>query len=212
MINVEEKELTKIEKIKKLWNNKQTHALIVLGMWLTFFALVFVVLGIMSLFTSDEKNLNENKSVSVVEKLDELNYYDYDYEYIINDNNSIYSYKGEKTIEKNIGYYESLNGIVKYEISDGKVYKINNELKEESSEIITSKDYYYTNLVNIKNLVRFYENDVKKIDDKYILDVNTNDAKYYFEFTFDNDNIKEIKITVDNTSYELDYKNVKEAK
>lgn len=213
-MNKDEKEK---RTFKELWNNKRTHALIVLGLWFLFFALTFIVLGIASLFAPKKNNYVSNepseKEVEVVEAniigmLENLKNSNYNYTFkISSDDGNIMIYNGEVNDSSNIGYYENNDLIVKYSVSDNIYYELKGEELVLNSNIITDEIKNNIDINVIISDIKNYENANKAsiIENIYTYQINDN---YVISVSKNSKSIDRIVINKENINYELEFKNV----
>lgn len=202
---------------KEMWNDKRMHAIIVLGMWFAFFALTFLILGVLSLFNSKDIEQKEKVeiptetvSANVPKMLENLIASDYSYEYIIITGENRYSYNGTKEAEENKGYYESATGIIKYSVIDNVYYQMDGETLIENVNIISEQDKQFMDLNNIFERIKEYElnNEVIIEENKYIYDLLINENVCKIEIYTNNNNISEIFITYNDFNYDFNFKNI----
>ena len=200
---------------KELWANKQTKAIIKLGMWFASFFLLFVVLSIASLFTDDTKVRKNNNDENVVEEkveanmitlLNNLNNSSYSYEYKVNNTNEVYTYNGTKDKTEENGFYQKNNEIYKYQVKEGIFYKVDNE--NITDEIILNEtDQENFKLENILNSVRTYETSNKAIIENDVYTYNI-DENYIINITKSGNNISNINIKINDIEYSMNFKNI----
>lgn len=196
---------------KELWSDTRTRALIKLGMWFIFFTIVFLFLGIASLFSNKNSSKEEMKQEEVVtanipSMLENLISSNYTFEFKIISGDNSYSYNGSKENGEIKGYYENINGIVKYIIKDNNYYEVNNEELIENNTIITEEDKIILDLASLLNIIKEYEvnNEVKQDDNVYKYDIV--DKK--ITITTKSSDIEKIVINYNNVNYDLIFKNI----
>ena len=200
---------------KELWANKQTKAIIKLGMWFAFFFFLFLILSIISLFTDepipkdvDKKNeiIEEKVEANIINLLNKLNSSNYSYEYKIVNENDSYIYSGTKDNDTNSGFYQKNNDIYKYQVIEGIFYKVNNgELTDEI--ILNEMDQPYLKLDNIISTIKTYEENNRVIIENDVYTYNVS-ANYIISIEKVGNNINNINIKVDNTEYIMNFKNI----
>lgn len=200
---------------KELWANTRTRALIKLGMWFSFFILIFLVLGIVSIFNNNNQSQEQTKKEEVVTAnistmIENLISCNYTFEYKIVSGDIQYSYTGSKENKEEKGYYESSNDIIKYIIKDNVYYELNNNELIENNEIINEEDKNILNLNNILSIIKKYEleNEALKEGNEYIYNVVNNDINYQIKIITKNSDIQSIVIDYDNINYNLTFKNI----
>lgn len=200
---------------KELWANTRTRALIKLGMWFAFFILIFLILAIASLFSGTSLPKEDVKQQEVVTAnipamLENLIASNYTFEYKITNNDFSYSYIGSRENGEIKGYYENLNGIIKYTIKDNIYYELNNNELIENNEIISQEDKNILDLNNLLVTIKNYEleNEVLPQDNVYTYDILNNDVNYQIKITTKSSDIETIVINYSNVNYELIFKNV----
>ena len=207
---------------KELWNNKRTHALIVLGIWFAIFAFLFLVLGVASLFQSTKTlPIKEEETPKIVQPnipkmLENLISSNYTFEYQITkqviqeeiETVQHYSYTG--TVENGIttGYYESSTGIIKYTIEDGVYYQINNEEKIENNDIISLEDRNILDLNSLLTKIKEYTSTYNEEENNYHYEITEETINYEIQIATEGSNIKTIIIKSDLAEYNLQFKNI----
>ena len=199
---------------KELWANKQTRALIKLGMWFAFFVFVFLVLFIISLFTpKKERVTNQVKTeektveVNVAKMLDYLIDGTYSYEFKVTNNKNSYSYNGTKTKTGDSGYYEINNTIVKYSVVDDNYYEMVNEQINPDNIIMNEYDKHNLNLNYILDQIRKID-EPEVVDKTYTYDLEDGSSPQRIVVTVNNVNIEKIEMDCGDTDYELIFKNI----
>lgn len=189
----------------KLWENKRYHALICLGLWLIFFLFVFLIVVIP--YNNTLKNLpknNENENVTTfMDMKEKLLNSDYDYKYTINTSLGKTVYTGNKTKEKDTGYRENSEGLIKYEINSEGIFQINMDEKVPLENLYLDLNENYLDIQKIYDLTKdlienvnedqneiSYENEniivIFKINEQNILSINIKDNNDDYLLEFDN--------------------------
>ena len=177
---MEEKELTKWQKIKKAWKEPKTHALMSLGLYAIFFTSIFLVVKIRGIILDakyDKPNI-EYEKVEVIDEYKELD--NYEYKYTITKNNDTYVLNG--TVYKN---KEKLK-----EEGNNKIYYLNDESEIYPQEYIDlenklginltylNPEYIY-NYIKISKLIDSTE--YKDSTKKEIYEISIKDLKELFK-------------------------------
>lgn len=215
---MEEKELTKWQKIKKAWKEPKTHALMSLGLYAIFFTSIFLVVKIRGLILDakyDKPNI-EYEKVEVIDEYKELD--NYEYKYTITKNNDIYVLNG--TVYKN---KEKLK-----EEGNNKIYYLNDESEIYPQEYIDlenklginltylNPEYIY-NYIKISKLIdsteykdstkkEIYEISIKDLKELFKINVEKSNALGTLTVLSDRNNINSIEISFINNEYFKTYK------
>lgn len=189
----------------KLWENKRYHALICLGLWLIFFLFVFLIVVIP--YNNTLKNLPKNNDIENVttfmDMKEKLLNSDYDYKYTINTSLGKTVYTGNKTKEKDTGYRENSEGLIKYEINSEGIFQINMDEKVPLENLYLDLNENYLDIQKIYDLTKdlienvneeqneiSYENEniivIFKINEQNILSINIKDNNDDYLLEFDN--------------------------
>lgn len=189
----------------KLWENKRYHALICLGLWLIFFLFVFLIVVIP--YNNTLKNLPKNNDIENVttfmDMKEKLLNSDYDYKYTINTSLGKTVYTGNKTKEKDTGYRENSEGLIKYEINSEGIFQINMDEKVPLENLYLDLNENYLDIQKIYDLTKdlienvneeqneiSYENEniivIFKINEQNILSINIKDNNDNYLLEFDN--------------------------
>ena len=215
---MEEKELTKWQKIKKAWKEPKTHALMSLGLYAIFFTSIFLVVKIRGLILDakyDKPNI-EYEKVEVIDEYKELD--NYEYKYTITKNNDTYVLNG--TVYKN---KEKLK-----EEGNNKIYYLNDESEIYPQEYIDlenklginltylNPEYIY-NYIKISKLIdsteykdstkkEIYEISIKDLKELFKINVEKSNALGTLTVLSDRNNINSIEISFINNEYFKTYK------
>ena len=189
----------------KLWENKRYHALICLGLWLIFFLFVFLIVVVP--YNNTLKNLpknNENENITTfIDMKEKLLNSDYDYKYVVNTSLGKTVYTGNKTKEKDTGYRENSEGLIKYEINSEGIFQINMDEKVPLENLYLDLNENYLDIHKIYDLTKdlienvneeqneiSYENEniivIFKINEQNILSINIKDNNDDYLLEFDN--------------------------
>ncbi len=180
----------------KLWNNKRTHALMVLGVWFIFF---FVIILLMNGLSSNQR---PKEIIPLETKWIELKKNNYSFVYRISINNEISIYSGEQNDKIVMGLKDTNSGTMKYYIDDNIYYKV----LLDNYEVI---DNVYENVdINLINVNYIYDL-IKDISENKIGNVTTyNLDNYSIEVTENDEIITNIKINLDESIYDLTFGNI----
>ena len=197
--------------VVKLWDNKKTHALICLGIWIIFFLFVYIIV-VLPYYDNNDNSMNRvDNSIDNVTTENVITFEgmknkllngEYDYKYTINTSLGKTIYTGSKTQEKDLGYKENSEGLVKYEINNDGIFKINMDEKIPIEDLYIGLNENFFDIQKIYELTTnltenideekneiSYENEnmkiVFKINEQSILSINIkdNDDDYLLEFS-----------------------------
>lgn len=190
------------------WQTERGKAIVKLGLWLVF----ILALIIFALVNKNDNTINkeneetEEKEVYEFKKYDEMieslldSNYEFNYDIVINDTN--YLFNGTKCNNEVLGYKESNMGIIKYYISDNTYQVVLKELVPIEN-LYENIDINYLDLNILFNNLNEYLYNIEKNDNKRTITYKKDG--YQVEVITNLDNITNIKITVDNNTYNLSY-------
>ena len=193
--------------IVKLWYNKRTHAMIVLGIYLFIFLILFVLAKIATMTTKVTNNGSNKETITAFTKrLDESNLM---VNYSITNGNKKYYYSGQKITNTNV-----IKGSFLYDGSSTDAYLVSDKCFDKVVNIddpstYTTNEKACPSDINYSLLDYNYINKILKglngkfIGEKYCT-YHLNDEltiKLYYE----NNNINKIEIANGKTTYELVY-------
>lgn len=185
--------------IKELWKNPKTHALMVLGIYAFFFAIVIIYIQIGSSIKNTEPNINNNYS-----SLDNLNNMKtYEYKYLITkvtNETNIINVEGIKYNNQNS--FKILNDNQTYYIEDDLI-KPNDLFPDDLYllEIEPNKIYEYI-LANDKYSEIEYSDGSKKIE--YLISLNDIKTELDIYEQLNDDQIKITTYEEDNVIYKIE--------
>lgn len=191
----------------KLWENKRYHALICLGLWLIFFLFVFLIVVIP--YNNTFKNLpknNENENITTfIDMKEKLLNSEYDYKYMIYTTLGKTVYTGNKTKEKDTGYRENSEGLIKYEINNEGIFQINMDEEVPLENLYLDLNENYLDIQKIYDLTKDLIENVNE---------EQNEISYEKEnigiiFKINEQNILSINIKDNNNDYLLEFDNIK---
>lgn len=186
----------------KLWLNKRTHAMMVLGAYLVFFAILLIVINVGSPKTNTTKTNKEHLN-KLFANYKEKNY---KFNHMITNNDKVYYFNGTNTDGIIIGKI----------IDDDKIYNVKIENKEctvgtynENGEFIPAYEtcpaelrYTYFIPEEIYETVKYLKISPTSLKDHYYIKLND---QISYDISFENDEIKAIVIKEKDTSYQLRY-------
>ena len=191
----------------KLWENKRYHALICLGLWLIFFLFVFLIVVIpynKTLKTLPKSNENENVTTFIDMKEKLLNS-EYDYKYTINTSLCKTVYTGNKTKEKDTGYRENSEGLIKYEINNEGIFQINMDEKVSLENLYLDLNENYLDIQKIYDLTLNLTENVNEDQNE----ISYENENIRIIFKINEQNILSINIKDNNDDYLLEFDNIK---
>ena len=191
----------------KLWENKRYHALICLGLWLIFFLFVFLIVVIP--YNNTLKNLpknNETENVTTfMDMKEKLLNSDYDYKYVVNTSLGKTVFTGNKTKEKDTGYKENSEGLIKYEINNEGIFQINMDEKVPLENLYLDLNEDYLNIQKIYDLT---QNLIENIHEEQN-EISYENGNIEIIFKINEQNILSINIKDNNDDYLLEFDNIK---
>ena len=191
----------------KLWENKRYHALICLGLWLIFFLFVFLIVVIPynnTLKTLPKSNENENV-ITFIDMKEKLLNSEYDYKYTINTSLGKTVYTGNKTKEKDTGYRENSEGLIKYEINSEGIFQINMDEKALLENLYLDLNENYLNIQKIYDLTKDLIENVNEEQNE----ISYENENIVIIFKINEQNILSINIKDNNDDYLLEFDNIK---
>ena len=191
----------------KLWENKRYHALICLGLWLIFFLFVFLIVVIP--YNNTLKNLpknNENENITTfIDMKEKLLNSEYDYKYTINTSLGKTVYTGNKTKEKDTGYRENSEGLIKYEINSEGIFQINMDEKVPLENLYLDLNENYLDIQKIYDLTKDLIENVNEEQNE----ISYENENIVIIFKINEQNILSINIKDNNDDYLLEFDNIK---
>lgn len=190
----------------KLWENKRTHALICLILWIIFLLLILFILSFSNKNTQKNIPSNEIKNdiITISNMKNKLLNYNFEYKYTIVINNEKIIYTGKYQNNENRGYKEENSGLTKYLINNEGTYQINLDEQIEITNLFDKINLNYITLEYIFN----------SIDNKEPI-INEETNELYFNLVeeqiiikTDENNIKSIEIKNNNDDYLLEFSNI----
>lgn len=200
------------------WQSEKGKAAIKLGLWMIFIVVLIVIVIISEQGTTDltddevippEVDSGENTDFNnYSDMLDNLLLDNYEYSYTITTENGKYIYTGWKNDNKEIGFREDGNGIIKYFVDESNTYRINMDTLEVMTDLYNGFDSSYIDLHLLFENLSEYLYSVEKNGN--IRTINYDKEGYQVIVTTDIENITNIQITVDTATYDLEFTKVGE--
>lgn len=208
-----------MEEKNSFWKTEKGKAAIKLGLWMIFIIILIVVV----LFseknevdnTFDDMPEDNNDTPEVV--YDFENYNDmqerliqgnYEYIYTITTESNKYIYSGSKADGKEMGFREDGTSVIKYYVDSNGTYQINLDNAVPLSNLYPNFDSSYLDLPKLFDNLSEILYSVDKREEKRVI---TYDKEgYQVVVNTDLENITSILITVDTTTYELEFTKIGE--
>lgn len=202
------------------WQSEKGKAAIKLGLWMIF---IFVLIAIVIFSERDNSNNvindtpnNENEEVETPtyefenynDMQDKLLKNNYGYVYTITTSDSKYIYTGIKDGTKELGFKEDATGVIKYFVDDTGTYQVNLDNTTLIDTLYQNVDSSYLDIALVfDNLSEFLYSVTKNGDMRTII---YDKEGYQVTVLTDTENITNITITVDTTTYELEFTKIGE--
>ncbi len=191
------------EFLKYLNDNPRIKAIFKLGLWLIFFATIFVVFYIISLIVPQKPN-NSTKKQDIIKTIEVVASSNYEFEYNIKVNDNKIKMNGQKYNDIMRFYKEDNGNIVKYQIEGEHAYQIIGDYFEPITDNIYGDiEIGFIDLNSIISLLSTYQ--YRLVDNNYEYDLI--DRKVVIT---DSKTSLKITITTEANSYELSYRNYNE--
>ena len=196
------------------WQTNRGKSVIKLGAWIIFIVIILVL----SVFGKDDNYDNviddsQNETEEVIYEF--VNYSDmqkellknnYEYEYIIKNNDNIIIFNGVKDGTNEMGYKEDINGIIKYYIDNLGVKQVFLNDMVELNTLYDNIDSSFLNLeILFNNLNEYLYNIEKNGNERTIM---YDKEGFSVVVKTDLNNIKNINIINNEVTYELKFTNI----
>ncbi len=196
------------------WQTNRGKSVIKLGAWIIFIVIILVL----SVFGKDNNynnviDENQNETEEVIYEF--VNYSDmqkellknnYEYEYIIKNNDNIIIFNGVKDGTNEMGYKEDINGIIKYYIDNLGVKQVFLNDMVELNTLYDNIDSSFLNLeILFNNLNEYLYNIEKNGNERTIM---YDKEGFSVVVKTDLNNIKNINIINNEVTYELKFTNI----
>lgn len=207
-----------MENNNSFWQTTKGKSLIKLGAWLIFIAILVIVV----IFT-ERGNANYTPSTNPDETKAENSVYDftnydemikklqegnYEYKYTITSNDSKTIFSGIKSNGKEIGFKEDVTGIIKYYIDGTGAYQVNLDAINPTTNLYANIDTSYIDLTLLFTNLNEYLYTVTKNGETRTISYDK--EGYQVTVLTDTKNITNINVTVDATTYTLEFTRVGE--
>ena len=200
------------------WQSERGKTIIKLGLWMIFIVILIAVVifsdtrsNDIELPPAEETPNTETENYEFVnynDMIDKLLLNNYEYTYTITTLDNKYIYTGWKNNNQDLGFKEDVNGITKYFIDETGSYRINMDNRELITDLYSNFDSSYLNLSMLFDNLSEYLYSVEKNADTRTI---TYDKEgYQVQVTTNTDNITNITIVVDTTTYDLEFTKIGE--
>ena len=130
---------------------------------------------------------------------------EYNYKYTVNTSLGKTVYTGTKTKEKNTGYRENSEGLIKYEINNEGIFQINMDEKVPLENLYLGLNENYLDIQKIYDLASTLTENINEEENEIIYENDNIGIK----FKIDEQNILSINIKDNNDDYLLEFDNIK---
>ena len=184
----------------KLWLNKRTHAMMVLGAYFVFFAILLIIINVASPKTTNVKTNKEH----LTKLFNNINEKNYKYNHMISYNNKVYYFSGTYQNEIMVGKIIDDDRIIPVKIENASCavgeYGEDGEFIPQTEEC--PSDINYSNFITSEIYKNIKDVNISptSLKDHYYLKLN-NDTNY--DILFENDDIKAIVINDKVSTYQL---------
>ena len=200
------------------WQSERGKAIIKLGLWMIFIVILIAVVifsdtrsNDIELPPAEETPNTETENYEFVnynDMIDKLLLNNYEYTYTITTLDNRYIYTGWKNNNQELGFKEDTIGIIKYFIDNTGSYRINLDNRELITDLYSNFDASYLNLSMLFDNLSEYLYSVEKNTDTRTI---TYDKEgYQVKVITNTDNITNITIVVDTTTYDLEFTKIGE--
>lgn len=196
-------EIPKKNDKTNFWHTLRGKAIIKLGLWTIFFAILFILAASGGKPNKKVEDNANKQFVALDTMIENLAKGNYEFNYHINVKDKNYIYIGKTDGTETIGTKETIDGITKYCIKTEGIFKIVMDKLEPLDNLyedLNTKYFDAKTLVNCLDKIDYHvekDNDKRKIiyDNGIVIET-------------DLFNINSIKINEDNINYELNFKNI----
>lgn len=200
------------------WQSERGKAIIKLGLWMIFIVILIAVVifsdtgsNDIELPPAEETPNTETENYEFVnynDMIDKLLLNNYEYTYTITTLDNKYIYTGWKNNNQELGFKEDTIGIIKYFIDDTGCYRINLDNRELITDLYSNFDASYLNLSMLFDNLNEYLYSVEK--NANVRTITYDKEGYQVTVITDTENITNITITVDTTTYDLEFTKIGE--
>lgn len=188
----------KLEIIKELWQNPKTHAIIVLGLWLVFIAILILFLKISSILGTDTNDNKQVNTLNPLESFNEMTSYEFNYTASDLSLNGLF-YKDKYLLYLNNQKYYKNNDLYKIgetieKAVEPEILKLDNKMIYSLIKDVTpiNNTDYDSYLIPLVTFISTYENQT-------VNDYNLSTYNVVINTYKNNDVVN--KITIDLTNY-----------
>lgn len=192
------------------WDEKRINACIKLGLWAVFITVILIVFSLSNRNNPLKTDENEKDEVEVKEKFDTFdNMQDkllknsFDYTFTITSGATKTLFSGTKCNNVDSGYKETENGILKYVIEDGIIYKNNLGNMEVITNLYEGLKEEYLNIETLFKNLKSYIYHIEKENDKRT--VTYKKEEYQVKVITNLENIETVEITDGDDTYILNF-------
>ena len=200
------------------WQSERGKAIIKLGLWMIFIVILIAVVifsdtrsNDIELPPAEETPNTETENYEFVnynDMIDKLLLNNYEYTYTITTLDNRYIYTGWKNNNQELGFKEDASGIIKYFIDETGNYRINLDNRELITDLYSNFDASYLNLSMLFDNLSEYLYSVEKNAD--VRTITYDKEGYQVKVITNTDNITNITIVVDTTTYDLEFTKIGE--
>lgn len=203
---------------KELWENKRSHAVIVLGIWCIFLAGLIIFMLIGDAFNPSKK-ITPSSRTSSTETFSDFSLMkeallqdNYAYTYEVSKENYHILFRGKKMNGKEVGYKETTEQIIKYEKEQNVTYQIMLDQKIEITNLYDNLREDFLNSKSILNQISLLRKTETSNDNYRVYTYSANEEEIPFSISVTMDKKAITKIVVDHPSgmYTMKFTNIGE--
>ena len=191
------------EFLKKCWENKRTHALMVLILWMVVLSLLMGFTALLNQFSAPKNKIEtkDEETISYDEIWKNLLNANYEFQYVVTLEDEKIEYNVKVEGKKISGYRENKEGILKYEIEDDISYELVMGERKPLETLYENVNKDYFSLDSLYVLLK--DTPVEEEDLLYTYEMNGN---VDIQVLLSKENkIQKITIQEENTVYELNF-------
>lgn len=201
---------------KELWNNKRTHAAIVLGIWLIFIFGLIIFMYIADALSpkvpiqSNQPSSSTKTFKDFSDMKTELLENNYAYTYEINQNGNHIVFKGSKKGTKEAGYKETNQEIIKYEKDETGIYQVTLNEKIAIDTLYEGLNETFLNVPVLLGKISFVskEETTNQTYKQYTYHMEEEGIAYTITITMDQDAITKMLIDHPEGMYTLKFQKI----
>ena len=204
---------------QNFWETDKGNSLIKMGLWLIFIVFLIIVFAFKeneSANTIQENNPNEVEEQGKQEEVltfktyfemqSNLQFGSYEYIYEITGTDFKYIYTGSVCNNKNLGFKESEDEVIKYLIKDNKYYQVNLDTLEEIDNLYENINSSFLDINMLFNNLKSTLYGIEKNGN--VRTITYNKGEYLVSVDTDLENITDIKIVSDGINYNFHFANI----